>query len=243
VRLRLINIVAYIGRSARFYLKGTWLLGIFPNLRLSNYFGADRGTPVDRVLMMNYLEKFQDFSMNGEVLEFADSNISDSLFPNAEKYIFIFSEGVRPQERNNFEIVGDLNLCPDDELLGKFKCIISTQVLAFTKNPFLVADSLILMLSDGGKLIGTEPFMSKISQYDDARWGDYFRFTAKGLEAIFANKSLRKITKEICPLGNYRSTQASSQGLVKEDRVPLESYIDDIYTLVGYSIQVNEDLS
>ena len=98
--------------------------------------------------------------MNGEVLEFADTNISDSLFPNTEKYIFIFSEGVRPQERNNFEIVGDLNLRPNDELLGKFKCIISTQVLAFTKNPFLVADSLILMLSGGGKLIGTEPFMS-----------------------------------------------------------------------------------
>ena len=236
MRVRLINIVAYIGRTARFYLKGTWLLGTFPNLRLSNCFGADRGTPIDRVLMMNYLEKFQDFSMNGEVLEFADSNISDSLFPIAEKYIFIFSEGVRPQERNNFQIVGDLNFRPTDELMGKFKCIISTQVLAFTKNPFLVAQNLVAMLSVGGRIIGTEPFMSQISDYDDKKWGDYFRFTTKGLEQVFSSNSNVQNAIRTFPLGNYQSTLMSLQGIVQEDKIPLLSGIDNAYTLVGYEI-------
>ena len=236
VRLRLKRILSRGAKKLRRFFLNARLIEIVPRARLSKSFGTDRGTPVDRMLMELFLQKYCDDENTGNLLEFSDSSFSDALFPLANKYVFHFQEGLIPDLGVGNAIVGDLNLLPLPILQAKFDLIISTQVLAFTKNPFLVAQNLVAMLSVGGRIIGTEPFMSQISDYDDNRWGDYFRFTTKGLEQVFSSNSNVQIATSTFPLGNYQSTRMSLQGIVQEDKIPLLHGSDNAYTLVGYEI-------
>ena len=105
--------------------------------------------------------------------------------------------------------------------------------MAFTDNPFAVIENLNKMLKKDGVLIGTEPFLSPVSKYDNEKWGDYFRFTLKGMGKLL--DSAKFTISEITALGNFSWSLALSKGLVQEDNLNLPISIDDgRYTNVGY---------
>lgn len=203
---------------------------------LDRNFGSGRGTPIDRKLIMDFLAlETANLQVNLKVLEFGDTIFSEIYLTDSNHYQFNFLEGQPPIEsQDQKEVVGDLT--KKNSTPPQFDLIIATQLLGFTQNPFKAATGLVDLLSPGGLIIGTEPFCSPISSYDDERWGDYFRFTSKGVLSVFSDDRIGEV--RIAPLGNWETSLSVFKGLCLEDNLNLSSASDPSYaTNIGYVVR------
>ena len=204
---------------------------------LDREFGSGRGTPIDRKLIEQFLiSELKSEPNQGKVLEFSENTYTKQILPNSESYKFIYLSGKRPKiDESRQELIGDLMLAPTIESCV-FELIISTQLLAFTTNPFLAAENLKVLLKPGGKIVGTEPFCSPLSNYDHVRWGDYFRFTRRGIESVFGAEP--DVTIRTCALGNWKTSLALYKGLTIEDNLNFTDEPDESYaTNIGYVLE------
>ena len=174
----------------RVLFKVDWL-----NLRIlspiSNVFGIDRGKPIDRYFIENFLDDRKDL-IKGVVLEIGDN-----------KYTKMFGVEVTKSEiltyniddtRKNI-IIGDLTK-HDNLQKDKYDCIILTQTLNFIFDYKRAILGVYYLLKEGGSVLVTSSGISQISKYDNERWGDYWRFTENGL---------RKSFEEVFPKENINS--------------------------------------
>lgn len=192
-------------------------LGV-PSIIVDSNFGTSRGTPIDRLLIENFLRlNSEQLSEDTTVLEFSEGSYSEKFYNDCKKFIFIYKSNTDLTQTGQREISGDLlrNVQID---LPKFDVIIATQLLAFTQNPFMASASLVNLLKPGGKILGTEPFLSPLSVYDNDRWGDFYRFTSKGLEQIYKSTGVN-LDIRVEPLGNWETSYALIKGLVQEDNL------------------------
>jgi len=192
---------------------------------ISRSFGFDRGTPIDR----HYIEQFLQANataVQGRVLEIGGN-----------EYTRRFGTGVTHGDVLHIEpghgatIVGDLAdgaaLAPDT-----FDCIICTQTL---QHIYLVQEAISTLhrtLKPGGVLLLTVPGISQISRFDMDRWGDYWRFTTL---------SARRLCEERFPpehlsveaRGSVLAAVAFLHGLAAEELTADElQHQDDDYELV-----------
>ncbi len=152
---------------------------LFP---LSRKFGYDRGTPIDRIYIKNYLCKYSHL-FNGECLEIG--------FP---EYLLEFSTpidkinviGVNKKNRKFKFINCDLT---DSKSLPnkKFNLFICTQTYNFIENYSAAIENSARLISENGALLGTVSGLSTLSKYDDDRWGDYYRFSPNAIRKILLN--------------------------------------------------------
>ena len=151
-------------------------------------FGTSRGTPIDRPLIYEFISTSvpqNKLNRSLNILEIGDLRYSSALFPQDKRFKLEFIKN----KVIDFEASGVLSgdLTSGTSILSLFDVIISTQVLAFTKNPFDAANTYISLLNSGGTLVGTEPQISQISNSDNISTGDYFRFTKLGISQLFLN--------------------------------------------------------
>jgi SAM-dependent methyltransferase len=90
--------------------------------------------------------------------------------------------------------VGDLCDMPQVPS-GGFDTVVCHQVLEHVREPWRAAEELARVLRPGGALIVSVPHLSRYHELPH----DYFRYTANGLEAIFARAGLE--TLELCAYG------------------------------------------
>lgn len=157
----------------------------FGNLRrtrpVSGVFGFDRGLPVDRY----YIEQFlavHTADVRGHVLEVADRDYTERFGGDRVSASDVLH--ARPGNPHA-TIVGDLCTgegIPDDA----FDCVILTQVLPFLWDVPAAIASLKRALKPGGVVLATVPGISQISRFDADQWGDYWRFTSASAERLFA---------------------------------------------------------
>ena len=190
---------------------------------VSEVFGLDRGQAVDR----HYIEGFlsaQSRRITGRVLEVADS-----------KYTRRFGHGVTQVDVLHLEgnpeatIVGDLHE-PETLPEAAFDCIVLVQTLQFLTDPAAALRNCHRALAPGGSLLATAPGISQVSRYDMDRWGDYWRFTDRGLERL-VEAAFEEA--EVRALGNAAAACAFLQGLAAEEvpRATLDAHHRD-YPLV-----------
>lgn len=118
-----------------------------------------------------------------------------------------------------------------------FDIIISTCTLAFTKNPFAAVKSYERILKPGGTLIGAEPFLMQISEWDYDEYGEYFRFTDLGLRQLISSSFKSPAIVKVAALGNRQTTLAQFHGLVLEDGIQNMARHESKYaTLFGYLV-------
>ena len=87
-------------------------------------------------------------------------------------------------DRSDATIVGDLTTgegIPQDA----FDCFICTQTLQFIAPAAQAVDGIRNLLAPDGVVLATVPGISQISRVDDAAWGDFWRFTARGARHMF----------------------------------------------------------
>jgi glycosyltransferase involved in cell wall biosynthesis/SAM-dependent methyltransferase len=175
--------IGLLTHGGRFRPPPGWLhLG---NLRrttpISDYFGFDRGSPVDRYYIEQFLEANAS-DVRGRVLEVADASYTRRFGGNRVTRSDVLH--ARPGNPDA-TIVGDL--CTGEGIPdGAFDCIILTQVLPFLWDVPAAIATARRALKPEGVLLVTVPGISQISRHDAERWGDFWRFTSMSVRRLFA---------------------------------------------------------
>ena len=146
---------------------------------ISDDFGSDRGTPVDRYYIETFLAQSAK-DVRGRVLE-ADSNLYTRRFGGGR---VDRSDVLSVEANSHATIVGDLvevGTLPQDA----FDCIILTQVLQLIFDVRAAVTTSYHALKPGGVLLVTVPGVTKMGV---ERWPWYWSFTKKALQRLLADQ-------------------------------------------------------
>ena len=204
---------------ARLFKKPNWhsLRNLEP---VSRVFAFDRGTPIDRVYIEDFLEKNKSLVM-GVLCEIADNSYSEKYGSNVERFEILHYT----HDNKNATIVGDLcNTLTIPQ--GKVDCFILTQTLNFIYDFKSAIAGLHYMLKEGGVALVTVAGISQISRYDMDRWGDYWRFTDLSIKKAF-EEAFGEGNVEVETYGNVLASTAFLQGISAEELTREELFYKD----------------
>jgi SAM-dependent methyltransferase len=179
-----------------------------PRDPLSDHYGLDRGTPLDR----RYIEAFlagRREAIRGSVLEVQDDTYTTTFGGDRVSTSTI----VDINEANPLAtLIADL--CEPASLHARaYDCIILTQTLHLLRRPDLCVDNCYRGLRPGGTLLATAPSLSRVSPtYPDA---DFWRFTPAGIAELFTSRWPG--TFSIQAYGNLRTCIGFLLGQVVEE--------------------------
>ncbi len=189
---------------------------------VSNVFGFDRGTPIDRYYIENFLNINKQF-IQGHVLEIGDNTYTKKLDTGVTK-----SDVLNAVQSSKATIVGDLATgenIPD----SAFDCIILTQTLQCIYDFKSGLKNAVNALKPGGTLLLTAPGICQISRYDMDRWGDFWRFTDKSMKLLLS-EFVPEDSVSVESFGNVGVAKAFLDGLaVHELSQEILDYRDNDY--------------
>lgn len=153
-------------------------LGVLRRTRpLSEHWGFDRGTPVDRHYIEGFLEEHRR-DVRGRVLEVQDSGYTDRFGTGVERRDVLDVDPQNPKAT----IVADL-AAADAVPADSFDCFILTQTLHLIYDFRAALEHARRVLRPGGVLLATLPVVSRVSR--GAAANDYWRFTPASASALF----------------------------------------------------------
>jgi len=177
--------------------------------------GFERGTPIDRV----YVEQFigaHAADIHGRVLEIAAPDYTTRFGRGVERVdILMATEGT-----TQATIVGDLTDAPQIPS-GSFDCAIVTQTLQFVYDVRAALATLHRVLAPGGVLLATVPGITKISPPEDEQYGEWWHFTARSARRL-AEEAFAEGNVETRSYGNVLSAAGFLYGLAASDLKPEE---------------------
>jgi SAM-dependent methyltransferase len=175
---------------------------------VSDEWGFDRGTPVDRHFIEEFLARNRG-DIRGRVLEVMDA-----------RYTERFGSGVTQSDVVDIDpantratIVADL-ASADAIATASFDCVVVTQTLQFVLDPRAAIRHLWRILRPGGTLLCTVPTTSRFSTRTVAN--DYWRFTPAGCVALFG-EIIPEESLTIEAPGNVLTATAFLRGLAVEE--------------------------
>jgi hypothetical protein len=181
---------------------------------VSRTFGFERGKPVDRWYIERFLAE-HSADVQGRVLEVAESTYtgwyggqdvttSDVLYAAADN--------------PNATVIGDLTTgagIPE----AAYDCFICTQTLQVIYDVRGAVAGTRRLLAPGGVVLATLPGISQISREDNRDWGDWWRFTARSAQRLFADVYGEEHV-QVRQHGNVHAAAAFLYGLAAEDLDP-----------------------
>ncbi len=186
------------------------------------YFGAERGTPIDRL----YIEKFlkaHSACVRGTVLELEDNQYT-RIFGGAN----VTQSDVLNLDPGNprANIIGDL--IKDRNLLGegKYDCIIMTQALFMMYELQAAVANLYRSLKPGGDLLITVPGIAQWLDNEGASWDDLWRFTRASVRKLLAEKFPEQ-NISVTSYGNIYVAVSLLHGLALEELDPKKCEFQD----------------
>ena len=195
---------------------------------ISRVFGLDRGLPVDRYYIEDFL-KANSHYIQGRVLEMGDPFYIKKFGGENVQQIDV----MHVVEGNPIAtIVADLTDA-DHVPSGQFDCIIFTQSLQMIYDLKAALRTLHRILKPGGTLLMTSAGISKIARRlgtDD--WGEYWHLTTQSAEALIA-ETFDGGECEVKSLGNVFSAVSFLHGL-SADELPQAKldYCDPNYEVI-----------
>jgi SAM-dependent methyltransferase len=209
-------------------------VGLVPlvNLRqmkpISRVWGFDRGLPVDRYYIEQFLSAHAA-DIQGHILEIKE-NLYTSRFGGDQ---VTKSDVLHPEEGNPAAtIVADLT-CADHIPADTFNCIILTQTLHLIYDVRAALSTLYRILRPGGVLLTTVSGISKISREDMDRWGHHWSFTTRSAQRLFKEFFL-ETNVEVEAHGNVLVAIAFLHGLASQElrREELDQHDPDYQVLI-----------
>jgi SAM-dependent methyltransferase len=181
---------------------------------ISTLFGYDRGQPIDRHYIENFLLQHKD-DIYGRVLEIGDNTYTKKFGGSrVEKSDILHAAEGNPSAT----IVADISHA-DNIPSNTFDCIILTQTLQFVYDLPSAVKHLHRILKPGGVLLATVPGISQISRYDMDKWGEFWRFTTQSAQRLFEKEFTDK-NVEVEAYGNVLIAIAFLHGLAAEELKP-----------------------
>jgi SAM-dependent methyltransferase len=149
---------------------------------ITRSFGYDRGRPIDRYYINQFLSKHA-VDIKGHVVEIGDDRYIQRFGSFRVTQPEVLDTG-HPDSKPT--IVADLSKA-DHVPSDSFDCIIVMQTLQFIYDVPAAVRTLFRILKPGGVVLCSVPSVSPICRYDMDRWGDYWRFTSKAMERLFGD--------------------------------------------------------
>ena len=187
---------------------------------ISIKFGLDRGTPIDRVFIEDFLLKNQQY-INGVCLEISEDFYTKKFGNNINKCEILHATN----SNKSATIIGDLTKLeslPENYV----DCFICTQTYNFIYDFRKAIEGSYKLLKQNGTLLATVSGISQISKYDMDRWGDYWRFTNKSLDKVF-NEIFGENNFEITSYGNVLTSVSFLNGISAEELTKEELFTND----------------
>lgn len=198
---------------------------------VSRIYGWERGTPIDRYYIEQFLQAHQD-CIQGFSAEVAEARYITQFGANVTaRAVLAPAEGIGKKSPGTEVFVVDLtktDTVPEE----KFDTFVCTQTYNFIYEARAAIANSRRLLKPGGRLVGTVAGFCQVSRYDADRWGDYWRFseaaTRRMLEEVFEGGVV------IQSYGNALASQAFLQGLAVEDlpRADLLDVADPDYPVI-----------
>jgi len=176
---------------------------------ISDQWGFDRGTPVDRFYFDEFLDEHRSV-IRGDVLEVKSSD-----------YTRRFGSGVTAEHVLDIDpdspgvtVVADLNE-PGSLPAGAYDCFVLMQTLQLIRQPDAALTNAWSALRPGGALLLTVPAASRVER----SYGDYWRFTVAGVEELLA-RSCPGAQTDARSYGNVLACTAFLLGLAAQELRP-----------------------
>lgn len=148
---------------------------------LSDHYGFDRGTPLDRRYIERFLTEHRE-AIRGSVLEVQDDAYAIRLGADRVTASTVVDIDV---SNSRATLIADLSE-PASLPADSYDCIILTQTLHLLRRPELCVENCYRGLQSGGVLLATAPSLSRVSPSSPD--GDFWRFTPAGLSELFASR-------------------------------------------------------
>lgn len=203
---------------------------------VSERFGLERGTPVDRF----YIEQFiagKAHLITGRVVEIAEKTYTEKFGKNVEIVEILHVD----KNDKSATIIADLTQ-PESVPENIADTFICTQTLNFIYDVRTAIKSIHKLLKPQGKAIITVAGLSQISRFDMDRWGDYWRFTDKSLK-ILLTEVFPENDVQIEIMGNVYSATMLLHGIALEEvNIAKLAVKDDNYqVIIGAIITKNDN--
>jgi SAM-dependent methyltransferase len=191
---------------------------VLPTEPLSDYWGIDRGTPIDRLYIETFLERHRD-DIRGRVLEIKNSGYARRYGRDVE------SVDVLDIDADNLRATIVADLCDARVVDGeRFDCFILTQTLMYVHDLRAAVAESHRMLRPGGVLLAS---VSALNRTDpDSPTGDYWRVTSAGCSLVFA-EAFGAANVRVQAHGNLAACVGFLVGMSREDVTGGELQGDD----------------
>jgi SAM-dependent methyltransferase len=199
---------------------------------VSDQWGYDRGTPVDRWYIDDFLGRFARASgyaagdVRGRVMEVGGDDYARALAtydgPDAVTAIEVLHVS---SENPKATVVGDLTT-GDGVPTEAFDCIICTQTLHVLYDVHAAVRTIHAALRPGGTALVTVPGITRSCIPDRDYWGDYWRLTSQGAARLFGDVfGPEHVRTE--PYGNLLTALGFLQGMAAEEFADWELRLRD----------------
>jgi SAM-dependent methyltransferase len=201
-----------------------WLGTIRRTKPLSEVWGLDRGTPVDRYYIERFLEDHRA-DIRGRVLEVKDSAYTDRYGNGVAHRDVLDIDPTNPLAT----IVADLAEA-DAIPSNTYDCFILTQTLQFIYDTHAALSHARRILRPDGVLLATVPAIIRVER--SYKTTDYWRFTVASCSALFS-EAFGGEDVSIRSYGNVLSAVAFLTGMAHQElsRRELETY-DEYYPVI-----------
>lgn len=188
---------------------------------LSRGFGYQRGTPIDRFYIEDFLRRHSE-DIRGDVLEVADARYTRAF--GGERVTR--SDVIHPVPGNpRATVVGDFATGAGLES-ERYDCLIVTQTLQYLFDLAGAIATFHRVLRPGGVLLLTAPALSQLSRRDADAWGEYWRFTSHALRRLL-ELQFPPDSIQVEAHGNVLAAVGFLEGLVQEDLTSAELEAED----------------
>lgn len=175
---------------------------------ISTKYGFDRGTPIDRYWIEDFLKKNKKF-IKGRCLEITDSTYSRKFGGSKIKKIDVLDINRKNRKAN---VYGDLRNLKDKISDNTYDCIILTHVLGLIDEVDKAVSECERILKPGGTILATSSSFSPVIDIKK----NYWSFKPAGFEYLFS-KHFKKNTIHVRSYGNVLAGQCFWVGMAQEE--------------------------
>ncbi len=186
---------------------------------LSDRWGFDRGTPIDRYYIEQFLDEHRG-DIHGRVLEVGDTRYTDRFGTGVEKSEVV--DIVRENPRAT--LVADLSQ-PEALPERRYDCFVLTQTLQYVFDLAAAVEGVHRLLRPGGVALVTVPSVSRIDAFAGVEH-EFWRFTTASCTRLFGGAFSRF---EVRAYGNVLAGAAFLFGMAREDLKRRELDTHDAY--------------
>lgn len=191
---------------------------------ISQHWGYDRGTPVDRYYIERFLEECSQ-DIRGRVLEVFDSDYTARFGSGVEAYDVLDIDPTNARAT----VVADL-AAAEHVPSASFHCLIVTQVLQYVYDVTAAVREAHRLLLPEGVLLVTVPAVGRIDCAGGITGieGDFWRFTSASCKKLFG-EVFGNGNVTVRANGNVLAAIAFLTGLAREDLADHELDVQDDY--------------